>query len=155
LSRGVSRPARHRAFLRPHRRSGPADRRPAPGRPRDRHQLFAPRVCQGEDLSRRPFMGHGAGPAACQGAPGDGRRPDLCGTGRVLQRAAAPGIAFDLAEAKRRGETDTLEELRKLGEPPYETVDKANALERVTTRYGGVDFEPRNRTAIVVHGVLL
>ena len=63
--------------------------------------------------------------------------------------------AFDLAEAKRRGETGTLEELRKLGEPPYETVDKVNALERITTRYGGVDFEPRNRTAIVVHGVLL
>src|SRR5215831_3402547 len=63
--------------------------------------------------------------------------------------------AFDLAEAERRGETSTLEELRKLGEPPYETVDKANALERITTRYGGVDFEPRNRTAIVVHGVLL
>src|SRR5262249_16556492 len=61
--------------------------------------------------------------------------------------------AFDLAEAKHRGETGTLEELRKLGEPPYETVDKANALERITTRYGGVDFEPRSRTAIVVHGV--
>jgi pimeloyl-ACP methyl ester carboxylesterase len=44
--------------------------------------------------------------------------------------------AFDLAEAKRRGETGTLEEMRKLGEPPYETVDKANALERITTRYG-------------------
>jgi len=43
--------------------------------------------------------------------------------------------AFDLAEAKRRGETGTLEELRKLGEPPYETVDKANALERITTRH--------------------
>jgi hypothetical protein len=63
--------------------------------------------------------------------------------------------AFDLAEAKRRGETGTLEELRKLGEPPYGTVAKANALERITTRYGGVDFESRNRTAIVVHGVLL
>jgi len=63
--------------------------------------------------------------------------------------------AFDLAEAKRRGETSTLEELRKLGEPPYEMVDKANALEQITSRYGGVDFEPRNRVAIVLHGVLL
>jgi proline iminopeptidase len=63
--------------------------------------------------------------------------------------------AFDLAEAKRRGESDTVAELRKLGVPPYEAVDKVAALERITTRYGGVDFEPRNRTAIVIHGVLL
>ena len=62
---------------------------------------------------------------------------------------------FDLAEAKRRGESDTVAELQKLGVPPYEAVDKVAALERITTRYGGVDFEPRNRTAIVIHGVLL
>jgi pimeloyl-ACP methyl ester carboxylesterase len=63
--------------------------------------------------------------------------------------------AFDLAETKRRGETSTLEELRRLGEPPYEMIEKANALERITSHYGGVDFEPRNRAAIVLHGVLL
>ena len=62
---------------------------------------------------------------------------------------------FDLAEAKRRGESDTVAELRKLGVPPFEAVDKVAALERITTRYGGVDFEPRNRTIIVIHGVLL
>ena len=62
---------------------------------------------------------------------------------------------FNLVEAKRRGEPDTVAELRKLGVPPYETVDKVSALERITTRYGGVDFEPRNRVAITIHGVLL
>src|SRR5215467_7701560 len=62
---------------------------------------------------------------------------------------------FDLAEAKRRGESDTVAVLRKLGVPPYEAVDNVATLERITTRYGGVDFEPRNRTTIVIHGVLL
>jgi pimeloyl-ACP methyl ester carboxylesterase len=62
---------------------------------------------------------------------------------------------FNLAEAKRRSESDTVGELRKLGVPPYETVDKVYALERITTRYGGVDFEPRNRLGIAVRGVLL
>src|SRR5262245_26527109 len=31
---------------------------------------------------------------------------------------------FDLAEAKRRDKSDTVAELRKLGVPPYEAVDK-------------------------------
>src|SRR5262249_19752534 len=61
----------------------------------------------------------------------------------------------NLMEAKRRGESDTVAELRKLGVPPYDTVDKVHALERITTRYGGVDFEPRYRLAIAMHGVLL
>jgi len=38
---------------------------------------------------------------------------------------------------------------------PPTTVDKVHALERITTRYGGVDFEPRYRLAIAMHGVLL
>jgi proline iminopeptidase len=63
--------------------------------------------------------------------------------------------AFILAEAQRRGESGTLAELHKLGPPPYESIDKVGVLERITTRYGGVDFEPRNRAAILVHGVLL
>jgi len=62
---------------------------------------------------------------------------------------------FDLMEAKRRGDSDTLVELERLGVPPYETMDKVGTLERITTRYGGVDFMPRNRAAIVVHGLLL
>lgn len=57
--------------------------------------------------------------------------------------------------SRNRGESNTLAELHELGQPPYESVGKVDALERITTRYGGIDFEPRNRAAIVVHGVLL
>jgi proline iminopeptidase len=42
--------------------------------------------------------------------------------------------AFILAEAQRRGESGTLAELNKLGQPPYESVDKVGVLERITRR---------------------
>src|SRR5262249_61579675 len=39
--------------------------------------------------------------------------------------------AFDLAEAKHRGETGTPEELRKLRQPPHQTVTQPTPLERI------------------------
>jgi pimeloyl-ACP methyl ester carboxylesterase len=68
----------------------------------------------------------------------------------VDPRTVAVGVELDRAHLE--GAHDVQHEL---GRPPYESVDKVAALERITSRYGGFDFEPRNRAAIVVHAVLL
>lgn len=62
---------------------------------------------------------------------------------------------FNLKEATRRGDINALARLRNLGAPPYASSDKLLAIEQITTNYGGVDFQSHNRTAILMHGVLL
>jgi pimeloyl-ACP methyl ester carboxylesterase len=62
--------------------------------------------------------------------------------------------AFDLAEATRRGDEDALRDLREIGSPPYETANPVLRLENVTERYGGVGFQRRNHSAILLDALV-
>ena len=61
---------------------------------------------------------------------------------------------WDSAEARRRGDHDALSRLEQIGKPPYGSATSVLQLQRVTERYRGVAYQPRNRAAIVVAGIL-
>ncbi len=60
---------------------------------------------------------------------------------------------FVLAEATRRDDSRTLEQLRKLGAPPYHSADAVLTAERIADRYGAVYHTRPNQFWVMLRGI--
>ena len=60
---------------------------------------------------------------------------------------------FVRAEALRRNDQDTLDELREIGAPPYDSAAKVLAMEHLADRYGAVFHQRPNRIWTLLLGI--
>jgi len=60
---------------------------------------------------------------------------------------------FVYREASRRQDNTILDQLRKIGSPPYSTARNVLAMERLVQRYGGIYYTEPNRLWVMIRGI--
>jgi pimeloyl-ACP methyl ester carboxylesterase len=77
------------------------------------------------------------------------------GVNPLVSTRAQQQAEFDFVsrQAAERGDTSVLEDLQKIGAPPFGTAREELAMQKLTQRYRGVYYQPPNRLWVMIRGI--